>query len=304
MKAIDLFAGAGGFSTGAAMAGVQVVWAANHWPEAVQVHTSNHPTTAHACQDLQQADWTQVPAHDLLLASPACQGHSRARGKERAHHDAQRSTAWAVVSALECHRPDAGIIENVREFAAWTLFPAWCAAMNALGYALSFNVIDAADHGVPQHRQRLFIVATRSRHPLELRLQQREHTGIGSAIDWSAGKWSPIHKPGRSAATLERIKNGRARYGQRFVAPYFGSGSGLTGRCISRPIGTITTRDRWSVIDGENMRMLSATEAKRAMGFPSSYQLPERHKDAMHMLGNAVVPVVAADVINALRAAA
>ena len=35
MKAIDLFAGAGGFSTGAAMAGVQVVWAANHWPAAV-----------------------------------------------------------------------------------------------------------------------------------------------------------------------------------------------------------------------------------------------------------------------------
>lgn len=304
MKAIDLFAGAGGFSTGATMAGVQVVWAANHWPAAVQVHANNHPTTAHACQDLQQADWTQVPAHDLLLASPACQGHSRARGKERAHHDAQRSTAWAVVSALECHRPAAGIIENVREFAAWTLFPAWCAAMNALGYALSFNVIDAADHGVPQHRQRLFIVATRSRHPLELRLPQREHTGIGSAIDWTAGKWSPIHKPGRSAATLERIRNGRARHGQRFVAPYFGSGSGLTGRCISRPIGTITTRDRWAVIDGDHMRMLSATEAQRAMGFPASYQLPERHKDAMHMLGNAVVPVVAADVINALRAAA
>lgn len=304
MKAIDLFAGAGGFSTGATMAGVQVVWAANHWPAAVQVHANNHPTTAHACQDLQQADWTQVPAHDLLLASPACQGHSRARGKERAHHDAQRSTAWAVVSALECHRPAAGIIENVREFAAWTLFPAWCAAMNALGYALSFNVIDAADHGVPQHRQRLFIVATRSRHPLELSLPQREHTGIGSAIDWTAGKWSPIHKPGRSAATLERIRNGRARHGQRFVAPYFGSGSGLTGRCISRPIGTITTRDRWAVIDGDHMRMLSATEAQRAMGFPASYQLPERHKDAMHMLGNAVVPVVAADVINALRAAA
>jgi DNA (cytosine-5)-methyltransferase 1 len=304
MKAIDLFAGAGGFSTGAAMAGVQVVWAANHWPAAVQVHANNHPDTAHACQDLQQADWTQVPAHDLLLASPACQGHSRASGKERAHHDALRATAWAVVSALECHRTEAAAIENVREFAAWALFPAWCAAMNALGYALSFNVVDAADHGVPQHRQRLFIVATRSKNPLDLRLPKREHTGIGDVIDWDVGKWSPVHKPGRSAATLERIRNGRARYGQRFVAPYFGSGSGLTGRCISRPIGTITTRDRWSVIDGDRMRMLNVTEAKRAMGFPDGYQLPERHKDAMHMLGNAVVPVVAADVIRALRAAA
>lgn len=44
-----------GFSTGATMAGVQVVWAANHWPAAVQVHANNHPATQHACQDLQQA---------------------------------------------------------------------------------------------------------------------------------------------------------------------------------------------------------------------------------------------------------
>lgn len=68
--AIDLFAGLGGWSTGASMAGVQVLWAANHWPEAVQWHANNHPDTQHVCQDLHQADWTQVPAHDLLLASP------------------------------------------------------------------------------------------------------------------------------------------------------------------------------------------------------------------------------------------
>lgn len=304
MKAIDLFAGAGGFTTGAVMAGVQVVWAANHWPAAVQVHANNHPGTMHVCQDLQQANWTRVPAHDLLLAAPACQGHSKARGKEQPHHDGLRATAWAVVSALECHRPAAAVVENVTDFAEWQLFPSWCAAMHALGYALSFNVIDSADHGVPQQRVRLFIVATRSKHPIDLDLPRRAHTGIGSAIDWHAGRWSAIDKPGRAPATLERIRNGRARHGQRFVAPYFGSGSGLTGRCISRPIGTITTRDRWAVVDGDRMRMLSATEARRAMGFPDGYQLPARHKDAMHMLGNAVVPVVAADVINALRAAA
>ena len=68
MKAADLFAGAGGFSIGARLAGVPVVWAANHWPAAVHVHERNHPDTAHACQDLQQADWATVPAHDLRRA--------------------------------------------------------------------------------------------------------------------------------------------------------------------------------------------------------------------------------------------
>lgn len=67
MRAIDLFAGAGGFSTGAVMAGCSVVWAANHWPEAVAVHADNHPHTEHACQDLHQANWSQVPAFDETL---------------------------------------------------------------------------------------------------------------------------------------------------------------------------------------------------------------------------------------------
>jgi len=302
MKAIDLFAGAGGFSTGATMAGVQVVWAANHWPAAVQVHANNHPATLHACQDLQQADWGMVPAHDLLMASPACQGHSRARGKERAHHDAMRATAWAVVSAAECHRPALVLIENVPEFAKWALYPAWCAAMGALGYALAPMILDAADHGVPQHRRRLFIAGTRSQHPVQLDLPRREHVGSAEIINFDAGRWSVINKPGRSAATLARIAKGRKAHGSRFLTAYYGNEAG--GRSMARPVGTITTRDRWAVIDGDRMRMLSVDECRQAMGFPASYQLPSRAKDAMHMLGNAVVPVVACDVINALRKAA
>lgn len=284
------------------MAGAHVVWAANHWPAAVQVHANNHPETQHVCQDLQQADWSKVPAHDLLMASPACQGHSRARGKERAHHDAQRSTAWAVVSAAEYHRPEVVLVENVPEFAKWQLFPAWCSAMGALGYALAPMILDAADHGVAQHRRRLFVVATRSKKPLELILPRREHVGSAQIIDFEAGRWSAIDKAGRSLSTLSRITTGRKTHGARFLTAYYGNENG--GRSLSRPVGTITTRDRWAVIDGDRMRMLSVDECRKAMGFPASYQLPTRAKDAMHMLGNAVVPVVACDVIEALRQAA
>lgn len=302
MKAIDLFAGAGGFSTGALMAGCTVVWAANHWPEAVAVHADNHPGSIHACQDLHQADWTQVPAHDLLLASPCCQGHSKARGKDRPHHDAQRSTAWAVVSAAECHRPEALVVENVPEFLDWTLYPAWEHAMAALGYTLSPHVIDAADHGVPQHRRRVFIVGTRSAAPIRLHLPRREPTPASSIIDFTAGKWSLINKPGRAPATMARVAAGRAVHGGRFLTAYYGNEKG--GRALSRPVGTITTRDRWAIIDGDRMRMFSVNECRLAMGFPSAYRLPRRAKDAMMMLGNAVPPPVARDVIEALRLAA
>jgi DNA (cytosine-5)-methyltransferase 1 len=302
MDAIDLFAGLGGFSEGAEQAGCRVVWAANHWRAAVDLHTSNHPETNHACQDLHQADWSQVPPHHILLASPACQGHTRARGKERPHHDATRSTAWAVVSALEYHRPALAVIENVPEFTRWTLFPAWCSAVTALGYAISPHLIDAADHGVPQHRLRVFIALTRSQHPIELKLPERAHTPAASIIEFGGGSWSPVDRPNRSAATLARIAAGRAVHGDRFLTAYYGNERG--GRSLSRPVGTITTRDRWAIVDGDRMRMLTVSEARRAMGFRASYQLPSRAKDAMHMLGNAVCPPVARDVIAALREAA
>ncbi|MNT11588.1 Modification methylase AplI [compost metagenome] len=176
--------------------------------------------------------------------------------------------------------------------------------MEALGYALALMVIDAADHGVPQHRSRLFIVGTRSRYPIALTLPQLEHVPASAIVNFDAGNWSPIRTAKRSAATLRRIHQGRRDLGcGRFLIPYYGSGSGLTGRSIHRPIGTITTVDRWGVVRGNRMRMLQADEARAAMGFPADYQLPTQHKAAMHMLGNAVCPPVARDVINALRRA-
>lgn len=306
MNAIDLFAGLGGWSTGARMAGIHILWAANHWPEAVKWHAKNHPDTAHACQDLHQANWEQVPSHDILLASPCCQGHSRARGKDNANpkHDASRSTAWAVVSAAEYHRPPVVIVENITEFMKWELYPAWASAMSALGYQLAPNVIDCADLGVPQNRIRLFLVCTRSHAPLYLKFPSKDHQPASSFVDFSAGNWSPILRPNRAAATLTRVANGRREHGERFVMPYYKSGSGLTGRSLNRPIGTITTIDRWAVVDGERMRMLTADECLAAQSFPADIARPESHRLTVHLAGNAVPPLAASNILKALTRAA
>ena len=306
ITAVDMFAGLGGWSTGARDAGVEVLWAANHWPEAVKWHAANHPQTQHVCQDLHQARWELVPRHDLLLASPCCQGHSRARGKGNGNpqHDSSRSTAWAVVSALEFHKPEGGVLENVPEFTQWALYPAWVAAVEALGYQVAPHIVDCADLGVPQHRVRLFLVLTRSRTPLLLQLHRHQHVPASSFLDFSAGKWSPIEKPGRAPATLERVRNGRKRFGDHFIMPYYGKGSGLTGRDINRPIGTITTLDRWALVRGDEMRMLNANEALAAQTFHPTTLRPDNHKLTMHMAGNAVPPLAGRRVIEAFMGAA
>lgn len=301
MDAVDLFAGSGLFSRGAEQAGVRIVWAGNHWRVAVDCYAANHAVEP-KCQDLHQADWTQIPAHDLLIASPACTGHTPARGKDRPHHDADRATAWAVVSALECKRPALGVIENVMAFTRWALYPAWCQAITALGYAISPHRIDFADLGVPQNRERVIIVLSRSKHPLELRLPMLPHIPAASIIDFGAGNWTPIRKAGRSPKTVARIKRGRCEHGERFIAPYYSASKG--GRSLSRPIGTITTHDRWAVIDGDRMRMLSIGEARKAMTVPDDYKLPAKHPDAMKLLGNAVPTEGARRIFEALKVAA
>lgn len=301
MIAIDLFAGIGGSSTGAQLAGCRIVWAANHWPDAVQWHTQNHPETNHVCQDLHQAKWETVPPHDLMMASPSCQGHTKARGKNNPAHDSSRSTAWAPVAAAEYHRPKIVIVENVPEFVNWQLYRAWRLCWESMGYSVSPHILDAADHGVAQHRVRLFFICTRSKKPLMLSFLKKPEKSAADIIDLNDGKWSKIDKPGRSPKTLARIKNGRSSFGDLFVMPYYGNGSGLTGRDINRPLGTFTTRDRWAIVMGDKMRMFTSSEIKRGMGFPDETKLPGNHKLAVHLLGNAVCPPVMTDIIHAVK---
>ena len=307
VAAIDLFAGLGGWTCAAESAGVDVLWAANHWPLAVHYHGLNHPKVQHACQDLQQADFRDAPRHDLLLASPSCTGHTRARGKEAKGHDSARATAFAVVTAMECHRPAVALVENVREFLSWVLYPAWELAVQLLGYSVAPHILDAADHGVAQNRERLFLVCTRTKAPLRLTFAPQEKRTAEDLIGWDRGEWSPVRKPHRSPATIRQAEEGYRQGLSRFLLPYYGSArTGETPiiRRVDRPIGTLTTDDRYGIVQRPNMRMLSIQETREAMGFPASTLLPIDHKAAMKMLGNAIVPAVGRDLIRAVLEAA
>ena len=308
VTAIDLFAGGGGFSQGAREAGVEVVWAANHNKVAVQTHMLNHPGVEHACQDLHQADWTTVPKHDLLLASPACTGHSPSRGKERPGHDAARSTAWAVISCMEAHRPKVAIIENVPALMDWRLFPAWEESMRLLGYSLSAEVLDAKFFGVPQQRERLFIVARRGKNPFRFHKTRAfdEVVPVREAIELDTGDWSPVEAKARQnmgkrplvERTMACIDVGIKRYGRKgtFWLPYFSSNR--TAFDLDRPIWTQTCNDRFALYHRGEFRFLTVREVAAVMGFPKDYVLTGRRKDDLRLLGNAVAPPVATYLIS------
>jgi DNA (cytosine-5)-methyltransferase 1 len=80
--------------------------------------------------------------------------------------------------------------------------------------------------------------------------------------------------------------------------PYYSSGSGRTGRSLDRPLGTVTCKDRWAVVDGRRMRMMQPPELRSAMGFDADYQLCGTRRDQIRLLGNAVCPPVAEYIIR------
>jgi DNA (cytosine-5)-methyltransferase 1 len=302
MKAVDLFAGFGGFTLAAELACVQVVWAANHWPLAVEVHAANHPRVEHVCQDLRQADWTKLPDFDLLLAAPACQGHSRAsQPRRRRYHDALRATAWAVVDCAEATEPRALVVENVTTFREWRLYPVWREALRQLGYTLTEHVVKATDHGVPQRRERLFVVGLRRGRFEALAPSSAEERPFAGCVDWMAPGWRLVTSA--SPGAQERIRAAQKRLGPLCLVQHV---TGHKGVPLDEPIRTITTKDQWVLVHGTAYRPLTLREYARGMGFPDSYRLPDgvARKVVTRGLGNAVCPPVGRDLIAAVRSAA
>lgn len=297
VTAIDLFAGWGGFTLGAEQAGAHVLWAANHWQMAVDAHSRNHPKTIHACQDLRQADWTSLPRFDLLLASPACQGHSTAsQPRRRTYHDALRNTAWAVVDCVDTCEPQALVIENVPSFRRWRLYDLWVQALQRCGYQLTEVIVRASHHGVPQRRDRLFILGTKGKRALRAPVQLGIEPAFGPCVDWESGNWRPVS----SAAPGARVRiEASRRHGPRAMVQHT---TGHQGIPLSEPLRTITTQDQWIVVDGDRYRPLTIRELARGMGFPDWYQWPESatRRDAIRGLGNAVCPPVASDLVGAV----
>jgi len=302
VKAVDLFAGWGGFTLGAEQAGLRVVYAANHWPVAVEVHAANHPHVEHVCQDLRQADWTRLPAYDVLLAAPACQGHSTAsQPRRRRYHDAMRATAWAVVDCADVTAPRLLVVENVPAFRRWRLYPLWRSALEQLGYHLTELDVVASYHGVPQRRLRTFVVGTRTGRRIELRGSDTE-LPFGPCVDWSAGGWRPCSEA--SPGARARFEKGRRNWGRTFLSQHV---TGHPGVPLTEPIRTITTApNHWTLVDGNRYRYLTLRELARGMGFPDSYRWPENlsREEVQEGLGNAVCPPVGCAVVRAVLAAA
>ncbi len=175
---VDLFAGGGGWSLGVEMAtGESPDVAVNHDPEALAMHKANHPATVHYQEDIYDVDPVAVCGGrpvGLLVMSPDCTEHSKAKNGSITRNKKVRSLARVAIDWARLVRPDIIILENVEEWWDWgpldefgKIDPArkgeyrilWWERLEALGYKLAFRVLKACDFGAPTSRKRLFIIA-------------------------------------------------------------------------------------------------------------------------------------------------
>lgn len=175
---VDLFCGAGGFSTGAqrAMATLDVpmkLYCLNHWQVAIDTHSLNHPDAVHICQDIATArPHLIVPEGyvDLLLGAPTCTHHSLARGGKPTS-DQQRADPWHLIPWFTELRVKRAVIENVWEYTGWgpvdprtgrpikkrrgEYFEAWKDTIWKIGAtSIEYRKVNAANLGGATTRQR------------------------------------------------------------------------------------------------------------------------------------------------------
>lgn len=173
ITATDQFCGAGGSTSGAKAAGVEVKMALNHWKLAIETHNTNHPDTDHDCTDVQACDPRRYPSTDILITSPECTNHSLAKGRKRkfqnqiqlfdssikAEEERSRATMWDVPRFAEYHDYNLVIVENVVDARYWRLWGAWLKAMNDLGYNHKCCYLNSMFfHPCPQSRDRMYVV--------------------------------------------------------------------------------------------------------------------------------------------------
>jgi len=153
---VTLFSGFEGFGVGARAAGWAHVWGVEFNPALAAVAERNGFHTL--VDDVRAVDYASLPRPDHLHASPVCKNASVAK-TDGAESPEDLETAQAVCRAIEALRPDSFSLENVRGYSKFASFGAIVATLRRLGYGVTYAVLNSADYGVPQTRERLILRA-------------------------------------------------------------------------------------------------------------------------------------------------
>lgn len=304
---IDLFAGLGGFHLAMESLGMDCVFTSEWDKHAAAVYKTNFGVEP--AGDITKIEASDIPKHFMICGGFPCQAFSIS-GKRQGFADTRGTLFFDVARIAQHHNPGVLFLENVRNFErhdGGKTLKTVRGVLEDLGYTVFHKVINAAEHGFPTARQRIYIVAFRNdlgvdpvngfqyptpigvTEPLSKYLEAKpnaEQTTLGRAPNINKEK----SQPQAIAARLQRSPCSPVRVGT--------IGSGGQGDRVYSPQGPAITLSAYGggnaaktgayLINGK-ARKLTPRECANIMGFPLTYKIAANANQAYKQFGNSVV---------------
>ena len=298
LEVYDLFAGAGGFSCGAALAGCRVVFACDVNEAALETHARNHPDATHLCAELPAA--LPLPtARDAdrpfhLHGSPPCQQFSNVNTTKRsteAREGAIDLVEWYLELALNSHATS----WSMEQVATHGLVAIVERVRKRHPRRMAYHVFDLARLGVPQSRTRL-IAGTPALVARLVRLCGDERVrAVRDVVDTGRATHLRLSKNWEVQRLRHIRKPGQPKY--VYHAPPLTANSNRV-RPVSQPAPTVTCSGdlRWVFWDAQgavHQKRMRVAHAAALQTFPPSYLWPEGVNVAFRQIGNALPPLAA-----------
>lgn len=292
---IDLFAGIGGTRLGFYQTGkVQSVFSSEIDKFAIKTYSRNFGDTPHG--DITAIESVDIPDHDILVGGFPCQAFSQA-GKQLGFEDTRGTLFFQIARILNDKRPKAFLLENVRNLLTHDhgrTFAVIKDTLEELNYKVYYNLFKAREFGVPQNRERIYIVGFDKtqvpnyesfQFPKPLNIP----TSVGSILESQVDDKYTISDKLWTGHQI-RKKNNKAN-GKGFGYTLFNERSEYTNTLSARYY-----KDGSEILieqKGKNPRKLTPREAARLQGFPEEFVIPVSDTQAYKEFGNSVaVPVI------------
>lgn len=334
LTALSLFAGCGGMSFGFKQAGFKVKAFLELAPDLRAIYRTNFPDSVELGGDISTisdkeiaVSKTKVGPVDVLIGGPPCQGFSLS-GK-RSVTDPRNTLFLEYLRFVDVYQPKLAVMENVRLLTSMKgpdgglVKDAIRREFELRGYRVRIFQVNAKDYGVPQHRERVFFVATRNDLPLAPDFPSATHTDASNDLFCGMARY---HTFGDACSDLPYLESGEASDDPLHAAvshpahviqwlwnvPEGNSAHDNTDPAMRPPSGYNTTykRNVWNepggtvqttfgMISGcRNVhpiatRSLTVREAARLQSFPDDYAFGEALGTMRTGIGNAVPPLLA-----------
>lgn len=304
LKTVALFAGCGGLDLGFENAGFNIIWANDNNKKVKETYEYNHKNTELVIKSLVDIKSEEIPECDIIIGGPPCQSWSLA-GAMKGKEDSRGQLFYEYVRVIKDKRPMAFVAENVKGIVSKAHIESFNEIVDMFkdaGYTVTYKLVNAKNYGVPQDRERVFIVGVRN--DLRVSYEFPEATNnesnyvtlekaIGDLRDnpgeWMEGSFSPI------------FMSRNRRRGWNEVAFTVQASGRQTQIHPDSPEMEKLEKDKWQFKDDSSIkvRRMSVRECARIQTFPDSFEfLGAPINENYKMIGNAV-PVKLAEAVAA-----